>query len=78
LRDNALALPGLTARATAFTASATTRAIVSSVGGSLNRQGSLSYGARIPYPDASQHELEPLVERIKRERGGKLLSSYPR
>jgi alkylhydroperoxidase family enzyme len=32
--------------------------------------------ARIPYPDASRHEREPLVERIKRERGGKLLNLY--
>jgi alkylhydroperoxidase family enzyme len=32
--------------------------------------------ARIPYPDASGHELEPLVERIKGERGGKLLNLY--
>jgi len=30
--------------------------------------------ARIPYPDASRHE--PLVERIKHERGGKLLNLY--
>jgi len=33
--------------------------------------------ARIPYPDASRgYEREPLVERIKRERGGKLLNLY--
>jgi alkylhydroperoxidase family enzyme len=32
--------------------------------------------ARIPYPDASRYEHEPLVERIKRERGGKLLNLY--
>jgi alkylhydroperoxidase family enzyme len=32
--------------------------------------------ARIPYPDASRYECEPLVERIKRERGGKLLNPY--
>jgi alkylhydroperoxidase family enzyme len=30
--------------------------------------------ARIPYPDASRYERELLVERIKRERGGKLLN----
>jgi alkylhydroperoxidase family enzyme len=32
--------------------------------------------ARIPYPDASRYERELLVERIKRERGGKLLNLY--
>jgi alkylhydroperoxidase family enzyme len=32
--------------------------------------------ARIPYPDASRYEREPLVERIKRERGGKFLNLY--
>ena len=32
--------------------------------------------ARIPYPDASRYEREPIVERIKRERGGKLLNLY--
>ena len=32
--------------------------------------------ARIPYPDASRYEREPLVERIERERGGKLLNLY--
>ena len=32
--------------------------------------------ARISYPDASRPELEPLVERIKDERGGKLLNHY--
>jgi alkylhydroperoxidase family enzyme len=32
--------------------------------------------ARIPYPDFSREEREPLAERIKRERGGKLLNLY--
>lgn len=32
--------------------------------------------ARIPYPDASRYDGEPLAERIKRERGGKLLNLY--
>lgn len=32
--------------------------------------------ARIPYPDFSSEEREPLAERIKRERGGKLLNLY--
>ncbi len=32
--------------------------------------------ARIPYPDLSREEREPLAERIKRERGGKLLNLY--
>jgi alkylhydroperoxidase family enzyme len=32
--------------------------------------------ARIPYPDASRYESELLAERIKRERGGKLLNLY--
>jgi alkylhydroperoxidase family enzyme len=32
--------------------------------------------ARIPYPDAARPDLAPLVERIKRERGGKLLNLY--
>jgi alkylhydroperoxidase family enzyme len=32
--------------------------------------------ARIPYPDPSLYEREPLAERIKRERGGKLLNLY--
>jgi alkylhydroperoxidase family enzyme len=32
--------------------------------------------ARIPYPDFSGDEREPLAERIKRERGGKLLNLY--
>jgi alkylhydroperoxidase family enzyme len=32
--------------------------------------------ARIPYPDAARYEGELLVERIKRERGGKLLNLY--
>ena len=32
--------------------------------------------ARIPYPDASRYERDLLVERIKRERGGKLLNLY--
>ena len=30
--------------------------------------------ARIPYPDPSRYEREPLAERIKRERVGKLLN----
>jgi hypothetical protein len=46
--------------------------------GAVLIQRSLSYGARIPYPDPSRYEREPLVDRIKRERAGKLLSSYPR
>ena len=32
--------------------------------------------ARIPYPDPSRYEGEPLAERIKRERGGELLNLY--
>jgi alkylhydroperoxidase family enzyme len=32
--------------------------------------------ARIPYPDPSRYEREPLAERIQRERGGKLLNLY--
>lgn len=32
--------------------------------------------ARIPYPDTTRPDLAPLVERIKRERGGKLLNLY--
>jgi alkylhydroperoxidase family enzyme len=32
--------------------------------------------ARIPYPNPTAHEQSPLAERIKRERGGKLLNLY--
>lgn len=32
--------------------------------------------ARIPYPDTARPDLAPLVERIKRERGGRLLNLY--
>jgi alkylhydroperoxidase family enzyme len=32
--------------------------------------------ARIPYPDPSRYEREPLAERIRRERGGKILNLY--
>jgi alkylhydroperoxidase family enzyme len=32
--------------------------------------------ARIPYPDTARPDLAPLVDRIKRERGGKLLNLY--
>jgi len=32
--------------------------------------------ARIPYPDPARYAREPLAERIKRERGGKLLNLY--
>ena len=32
--------------------------------------------ARIPYPDPSSYEGQPLVERIRRERGGQLLNLY--
>ena len=32
--------------------------------------------ARIRYPDPSQYEREPLAERIKRERDGKVLNLY--
>jgi alkylhydroperoxidase family enzyme len=32
--------------------------------------------ARIPYPDPSRYEHEPLAERIKRERGGNVLNLY--
>lgn len=32
--------------------------------------------ARIPYPDTERREISPLVERIKAERGGKLLNLY--
>ena len=32
--------------------------------------------ARIPYPDPSRYEGQPLAERIRRERGGQLLNLY--
>lgn len=32
--------------------------------------------ARLPYPDVDQPELAALVERIKRERGGRMLNLY--
>ena len=32
--------------------------------------------ARIPYPDPSRYEVEPLAARIKRERGGAILNLY--
>jgi len=32
--------------------------------------------ARIPYPDVSRYEREPLAQRIKHERGGQLLNLY--
>lgn len=32
--------------------------------------------ARIPYPDTEKPELAPLTQRIKRERGGRLLGLY--
>jgi len=32
--------------------------------------------ARISYPDPSRYEREPLVDRIRHERGGKLLNLY--
>lgn len=32
--------------------------------------------ARIPYPDPSRYERDPLAERIKRERNGKILNLY--
>jgi alkylhydroperoxidase family enzyme len=32
--------------------------------------------ARIPYPDPSRYAREPLADRIKRERGGKILNLY--
>jgi alkylhydroperoxidase family enzyme len=32
--------------------------------------------ARIPYPDTGRADLAPLVERITRERGGRLLNLY--
>jgi len=32
--------------------------------------------ARIPYPDPSSYEGQPLAERIRRERGGQLLNLY--
>lgn len=32
--------------------------------------------ARIPYPDQSRYAREPLADRIKRERGGKILNLY--
>ncbi len=32
--------------------------------------------ARIPYPDPSQYEGQPLAERIRAERGGQLLNLY--
>jgi AhpD family alkylhydroperoxidase len=32
--------------------------------------------ARLPYPDVDHSEIAPLVERIKRERGGRLLNLY--
>jgi alkylhydroperoxidase family enzyme len=32
--------------------------------------------ARIPYPDVDRPDIAPLVERIKRERGGRMLNLY--
>lgn len=32
--------------------------------------------ARLPYPDVDRPDLAPLVERIKRERGGRMLNLY--
>jgi len=32
--------------------------------------------ARLPYPDIDRPEIAPLVERIKRERGGRMLNLY--
>lgn len=32
--------------------------------------------ARLPYPDIDRPDLAPLVERIKRERGGRMLNLY--
>jgi alkylhydroperoxidase family enzyme len=32
--------------------------------------------ARLPYPDIDRSDLAPLVERIKRERGGRMLNLY--
>jgi alkylhydroperoxidase family enzyme len=32
--------------------------------------------ARLPYPDIGRPEIAPLVERIKRERGGRMLNLY--
>jgi hypothetical protein len=32
--------------------------------------------ARIPYPDLHNPELSPFIERIKHERGGRLLRLY--
>ena len=32
--------------------------------------------ARLPYPDVDRPDIAPLVERIKRERGGRLLNLY--
>jgi AhpD family alkylhydroperoxidase len=32
--------------------------------------------ARLPYPDIDRADLAPLVERIKRERGGRMLNLY--
>lgn len=32
--------------------------------------------ARLPYPDIDRPDLAPLVERIKRERGGRVLNLY--
>jgi alkylhydroperoxidase family enzyme len=32
--------------------------------------------ARLPYPDVDRPEIAPLVERIKRERGGRMLNLY--
>ena len=32
--------------------------------------------ARLPYPDVDRPDIAPLVERIKRERGGRMLNLY--
>jgi len=32
--------------------------------------------ARLPYPDIDRSDLAPLIERIKRERGGRMLNLY--
>ena len=32
--------------------------------------------ARLPYPDIDRSDIAPLVERIKRERGGRMLNLY--
>jgi AhpD family alkylhydroperoxidase len=51
------------------------RAVTSRPYNRAGQQGGFAV-ARIRYPDPSEFEREPLAERIKRERGGKVLNLY--